>query len=225
MRAARHAELRRRRSDGGSTFAEAPERPAPEARIIWDASLDPGTLRVVAMPTPASDPDGILLADLSPWLTIAADPEGHEHCVLSDGWHHIRLDVADGSLIGSAAVRLHYTIAGTLSAERQVLPLRRLLHLCRYRAFSRSLFPDDRRVARWVRALRVHDALVDGASQREIAATLFGAARANDAWQGESDSLRLRVRRLAGLARRLATGGWRSLMTRSGASEDRMDER
>lgn len=214
----------RRRSDGGSTFAEAPERAAPEARIIWDASLDPGTLRVVAMSTTPSDPDGIVLADLDRWLTIAVGGDGHEHCVLSDGWHHIRIDVEEGSLSGRAAVRLQYAMSGTRSAERQTLPLRQLLHLCRYRAFSRSLFPHDRRVARWIRALRVHDALVDGASQREIAATLFGAARANEAWQGGSDSLRLRVRRLAGLARRLATGSWRSLMTGSGEREDRVDE-
>lgn len=214
-RAARRAGRGRHRSDGGSTFAEAPDRAAPEARIIWDAALDPGTLRIAAEPTVASDPDGVRLAELAPWLTIAVDPDGCEHCVLSDGWHHIRLDVESGSLIGSAAVRLHYAISGTRSAESMILPLRRLLHLCRYGAFSRTLFPQDRRVGRWARALRVHDALVDGASQREIAVALFGEDRVRDAWQGESESLRLRVRRLVGLARRLAAGGYRSLMTRS----------
>lgn len=177
------------------------------------------------MPTTVSDPDGVKLADLSRWLTIATDPDGCEHCVLSDGWRHIRLDVTDGSLGGSEAVRLHYAITGTVSAEHKILPLRRLLHLCRYRAFSRALFPHDRRVAHWLRALRVHDALLAGASQREIAAALFGEGRTSEAWQGESDSMRARVRRLTALARRLGGGGWRSLMTRSATGDDHLADR
>ena len=70
-------------------------------------------------------------------------------------------------------------------------------------------------MARWVLALRVHDALVEGASQREIAIGLFGAERVGEHWRGGSDSMRLNVRRLVGLARRLAQGGYRTLMTRS----------
>jgi hypothetical protein len=134
--------------------------------------------------------------------------------VLSDGWRRIRLDVERGSLAGGGPVLLHYAIAGTVGAESRLLPLRRFLHLCRYRAFSRALFPHDRRVVRWVRALRVHDALGAGASQREIAIGLFGEDRVKAEWRGRSDSLRLHVRRLAGLARRLTGGDWRTLMTR-----------
>ncbi|TPG21785.1 DUF2285 domain-containing protein [Sphingomonas koreensis] len=212
-----------RRFDGDYAFAEAPERAAPDARIIWDARLDPGTLSVAAVPTSGSDPDGIRVADLAPWLAVARDPDGREHAVLSDGWHRIRLEVDSGSLIDSGSVLLRYRIAGTLGAEPKILPLRRLLHLCRYRCFSRSLFPEDRHMARWVRALRVHDALVDGASQRDIAIGLFGEDRVTDAWYGESDSLRLRVRRLTGLARRLAQGGYRTLMKRSPSCDSDSD--
>ncbi|WP_233503687.1 DNA -binding domain-containing protein [Sphingomonas psychrotolerans] len=75
-----------------------------------------------------------------------------------------------------------------------------------------SLYPPDRRVDRWILALRVHDALVAGASQREIARVLFGDLPANGEGDRRSDSLRSRVRRLVADARLLAGGGYRALM-------------
>src|SRR5688500_1806692 len=77
--------------NGGFTFAERPEVEAPDARILWRADLDPGTLRVRAAPIEADHPDAIDMAVLAPWLTIVADETG-EHAVLSDGWRHIRID-------------------------------------------------------------------------------------------------------------------------------------
>lgn len=198
--------------NGGSTFAEHPGLAVPDARIIWRADLDPGTLRVVAVPTFRDDPDGIDPRALAPWLTIVADFDGAEHAVLSDGWHHIRLDLAGGSLRAGDPVVLHYQLAGVRSVYPRILPLRRLLDLCRHRRFAASLFPHDRRVDRGLDLLRVHDALVAGASQREIAGTLFGVERVEEDWRGSSDSLRSRVRRLVHDATRMARGGYRFLM-------------
>jgi hypothetical protein len=112
------------------------------------------------------------------------------------------------------AVLLHYQLMGIASAAPKILPLRRLLHLCRRRRFARSLFPPDPRVARWLLLLRVHDGLVSGASRREIAAALFGIERVAAEWPGASDSLRSQVKRLARDARAMARGGYRSLMRR-----------
>ncbi|WP_439540740.1 hypothetical protein [Sphingomonas sp.] len=81
-------------SPGGFTFAERPEVEAPDARIIWHADFDPGTLRVIASPIGRGDPDAIDPALLAPWLTLVRDPHG-EHAVLSDGWHRITDEVAD----------------------------------------------------------------------------------------------------------------------------------
>ena len=198
--------------NGGSTFAERPELEAPDARIIWHADLDPGTLDVVAVPTDRNDPDGMHPAMLAPWLTLVADVRGIEHAVLSDGWHHIRLDIDDGTLRGETAVVLHYRMHGRVSAERRLLPLRQFLHLCRRRQFARSLFPHDPHINRLVDMLRVHDALEQGASQREIGAVLFGAERMANDWIGASDSLRSRVRRLVREAGIMARGGYRTLL-------------
>lgn len=218
VRAVRH-EAHRRLSrstpiDGVSTFAEAPDRPAPDARIIWHAALDPGTLRVVATPADPADADSVRLDRLAPWLTLVRDAAGHEHAVLSDGLHHIRLDVEEGSLGGGDAVLLRYRLMGIASAAPKILPLRRLLHLCRRRSFARSLFPPDPRIDRWLLLLRVHDGLRSGASHREIAAAVFGDEHVAEEWPGASDSLRSQIKRLVRDARAMARGGYRSLLRR-----------
>lgn len=199
---------------GGFTFAEQPDRAAPAARIIWHADFDPGTIGVAAVPADPSDPDSLLIDRISSWLAMAVDAEGREHVVLSDGWHHIRLDVEEGRLTGQEAVLLHYRLRGLASAENRVLPLRRLLDLCRHGRFARSLFPCDPRIDRWIDMLRVHDAVRDGASQREIGAALFGDERVARDWSDGSDSLRSRVRRLVREAHAMARGGYRQLMLR-----------
>lgn len=200
---------------GGFTFAENPQRAAPDARIIWHADLDPGALRASALPACNSDPDAIDAALLRPWLTIAVGVDRTEHAVLSDGWRHIRIDIEKGSLAAGSPVVLHYRLAGIVGAESKLLPLRRLIYLYRHRRFARTLFPRDPRVGRHLMALRVHDALAAGASQREIAEILFGGNPADWGHDGRSDSLRSRVRRLAREARRMAEGGWRTLLRRS----------
>lgn len=203
------------RARGGCTFAEDPARSAPEARIIWHADLDPATLPVIAIPTDRADPDGLDLDRVAAWLTVVTDPDGYDHAVLSDGRHHIRLDVAQGRLAGETLVHLHYRLHGLSSAEAGLLPLRRLLHLQHHRRFARSLYPRDPWIERGIQLLRVHDALADGATQREIGAVLFGEARVAEDWNDRSDSLRSCVRRLVREARALAQGGYRELM-RSG---------
>ena len=62
--------------------------------------------------------------------------------------------------------------------------------------------------------LRVHDAISQGASQREIGAALFGDEQAVRDWNDGSDSLRSRVRRLVREAGAMARGGYRQLMQR-----------
>jgi hypothetical protein len=213
-RAPPHAERSLTQDGGGFTFAEHPALPAPEARIIWRAEIDPGTLHVVAEPADPIDPDGVRIDRLTAWLTVARDTAGQEHAVLSDGYRHIRLDIEEGTLEGAGAVLLHYRLRGIASAERRILPLRRFLHLCRTQRFARSLFPADPWIARWLMMLRVHDALAAGASQREIASVLFGAERVEADWLGTSESLRSRVKRLVRDARAMARGGYRSLLRR-----------
>ncbi|CAN5135759.1 hypothetical protein BH09PSE3_BH09PSE3_15220 [soil metagenome] len=204
--------LRSTPCNGGFIFAENPARAAPEAQIIWHADLDPGALRVTAVRADPCVPDAVDPARLAPWLAVAIDRDGHEHAVLTDGWLHIRLDVAAGSLVEGCPVILHYDLHGVQSARKGLLPLSRLLHLCRHGRFAASLFPADARVPRGLVLLRVHDALVQEASQRDIAVTLFGDAQVDLDWSYRSDALRSRMRRLVADARAMARGGYRALM-------------
>ena len=197
------------RRNGGFTFAERPEIAAPDARIVWHAAFDPGTLQVAAQPTDGSDPDGIDPRDLARWLTLVVDAEGRERAVVSDGYRHIRLDIDQGSLAGARPVVLQYRLHGVLSALPKLRSLRQFLHLLRHGQFSPALFPADRRTHRAILVLRVHDALTAGASQREIAEVLFGVDRVARDWRDPSDSLRSQIRRLVREARVMARGGYR----------------
>lgn len=161
-----------------------------------------------------ANPDCVHIDRLAPWLAIAVDAQGYEHAVLSDGWHHIRFDVVQGRLAGEEAVLLHYRLRGVVSAEARLLPLRRFVHLCRHQRFARSLYPPDPRIDRWIEMLRAHDALLAGASQREIASVFYGPERVALDWGDGSDSLRSRIRRLVRDAHVMACGGYRSLMQR-----------
>ncbi|HMI20858.1 MAG TPA: DUF2285 domain-containing protein [Sphingomonas sp.] len=192
-------------------FRENPDRIAPKALIVWRADIDPGTLRVIAAPTRSRDPDGLPLHSLRRWISLVPGMDGREHAVLSDGLHHLRLDVEQGTLAGGPVV-LHYLLHGTRDARPKLRTLRRLTAISLERRFTPSLFPADPRQDHWLWALRVGDALREGASQREIAEILYGPARTRGEWQGHSDSLRSRVRRLVGEARRLASGDYRKLM-------------
>lgn len=204
------------RSSGGSTFAEDPSIAAPDARLIWRANLDPSTLSVSAVPVGGSDPDRVDARDLAPWLALVSDIVGQEFAVLSDGLHHLRLDVDCGSLCAGTPVVLHYRLFGTDSLTPKLMPLRRLVDLVRHHRFAPHLYPADPRIDRWLLSLRVLDAINDSASQREIATALFGA-RVSTGWEGAADSLRSRVRRLARETRVLAQGGYRFMMrTRRG---------
>jgi hypothetical protein len=63
-----------------------------------------------------------------------------------------------------------------------------------------------------MRALQALDGVAAGASQREIAAALFGHDRAAAEWQPDSD-LRAKVRYLLQRGRRFVKGGYRDLLT------------
>ncbi|WP_195908603.1 DNA -binding domain-containing protein [Novosphingobium sp. Gsoil 351] len=168
-------------------------------------------LTAVAVAAEPNDPDALALAELLPWLNAAVDAAGIEHAVLSDGRHHVRIDVENGSLLSGTPVVLHYRIGGIVSAESKILPLRRLIWLVRNRRFGKALVVRDPRLKRHVLALRVSDALAAGATNREIAEELWDAGTASFEVR---ESLRLRIHRLVAETARLRGGAWRMLMRR-----------
>ncbi len=143
--------------------------------------------------------------------TVVISPNGGEHAAISDGYRRIRLEVASGTLC-DGPVRLRYRLQGLQRVDPKILTLRRLIALCRLGRFSSQLHPPERLASRWIAALRVHDALRAGATQREIAFGLYGDVAVRYDWGKGSDIFRLRVQRLTRVAHGLADGGYRALL-------------
>ncbi len=178
---------------------------------MWHADLDPFVLQVRATPARGSDPEAIDFARLARWVTIVHGGD-REHIALSDGWHRIRIDVVEGTLVEEGPARLDYLLSGLTCIDAHVLTLRRMLGLWRTGRFTRMLYPPEPSLPRRLETLRIGDAIAAGASYREMATALYGEAVVRAEWKGRSDFLMSRVRRRVAEARAMAAGGWRSLL-------------
>jgi hypothetical protein len=180
--------------------------------LLWRADLDPTVVAVRAIPAPPDDPDGLNLEQLRSFATVALADCGQEYLALSDGWRRLRLDVVEGSLCENRCVRLDYRLSGFRDLEPRLQTLRRLAALRRAGHFEPRLHPEASGLPRRLEALQVADGLSAGGSYREIAVALFGEARIRADWRKGSDYLLSRVRRRAAEARRMFSGGYRSLL-------------
>lgn len=134
-----------------------------------------------------------------------------EELLLRDGARHVRLLIRSGSVL-DGPVRLRFALWGLRNLERQLLTLRQVAALARSGRLPRRLAGTDSKNAQWIKLLRIHDALETGASQRDIAECLFGSDMVARGWDGRSDFLRSRLRRMIALQRRLVAGGYRRLL-------------
>ena len=168
-------------------------------------------LAVETLPVRRGDGDAFDLHQFGRLATVLRCPDGHEHLLLSDGVHHLQMEVTAGSLL-DGPVRFCYELSGFKHIEAKTLTLRRLMLLHRLGRFPSGLYPPERRARRWVMALQVYDAVQAGATHREIAVALFGEKVVKEDWCGRSDYLRLRVQRLLRMADKLVNGGYRDLL-------------
>lgn len=183
-----------------------------DASIFWRSDWDASVLAVETLPVQRGDGDAFDVRRFDRLATVLRCPDGHEHLLLSDGVHHLQIDVTAGSSLLNGPVRLRYELSGFKHIEAKTLTLRRLILLCRLGRFPRGLYPPERRAHRWVMALQAYDAVQAGATHREIAAALFGERGVKEDWCGRSDYLRLRVQRLVRTADKFVNGGYRDLL-------------
>lgn len=196
---------------GGCIFAEAAGTPCADARIFWRADWDSSVVLVEARPVSSGNAEAFDLRRLTAWATVLRLPDGRECLLLSDGARHLQLELVAGTLL-AGPVRLHYVLSGLTQIEVKTLTLRRLVMLYRRGRFPTGLFPPEPRARRWALALQAYDGLTAGASHREIAVALFGETTVREDWNGRSQYLRLRVRRLIQVATALVRGGYRDLL-------------
>lgn len=166
---------------------------------------------VAAWPVLSGHADAFDIRRFDGLATVLQTADGRELLLLSDGTHHLQLEVTAGSLL-AGPVYLRYDVSGLQHVEAKTLTLRRLLLLCRLGRFPLGLFPPELRARRWILALQAYDGMRAGASHRDIAVALFGEKAVRDDWCGRSEYLRLRVQRLLQVANRLVMGGYRDLL-------------
>lgn len=196
-------------SDGGCIFAEDSAKSFAEARPIWSATTDPSVIRATA--NPPHHADGVDLCTLGERRWIATDNDGREHLAIVQGGRHLRIDVISGT-IRQGPVLLEFHLDGVSDLRWKLDALHLLLRLCGLTDPGwRGLFP-DRRLPRLAEALRVLDALEDGASMTMIAAALLEHRQDALEWPGDGDSIKSWVRRRISLARALREAGPRGVL-------------
>lgn len=189
---------------------ERPELAGPGARPIWKREVYPSVL-VARAADEGEAQDRFDLERFGACATVVRSRSGAEHVLLSDRGRTLRLDILSGTLC-DGPVLLRFELAGMRSVLRPLLTLRQLVALWRGGRFSRALHPPEVRAGRWILLLRTHDALAAGADQREIAARLLDAEAAGPRWRVQASALRSRAQRLVREARKMAAGGYLSLL-------------
>ncbi|MDC7810539.1 DUF2285 domain-containing protein [Sphingomonas koreensis] len=179
--------------------------------MFWLPELHDAVVTVDAISADADHPDALDIRSAGVEALLLCVSGQGEQLLLRQGSRAIRLNVRSGT-VDQGPVRLRYALAGMARLEPQLLTLRRLVGLWRLGRMPADLFPSERRAPRWIELLRTLDALAAGASQREIAAALFGFETVERDWRGRSDYLRLRVQRLTATGRALVRGGYRFLL-------------
>ena len=179
---------------------ESPDRATPQARPIWALGADPSVIESWPKGRKAPEGDTLDIRAFADFVSVEVDDDQIEHWLLSDGQWIVRLDLHGGTLLGGP-VLLEHRVSGFESAVSKLGALRQLSQLAQRGTLTSSLLPRERRAARWVLELRTADALVEGATQQEIARAFFGGAVDQDGWRRENDSYRLRVRRLIRIAK------------------------
>lgn len=203
----RHAPYRaawRQRSVSPAAFGllafEDPDQPVPGARPIWAPSLDRRVIDSRPIAGPGREDDLLDIRAFANFVSVEVDECDTEYWLISDGKWMVRLDLHEGTLLGGPALLEHH-LRGLDSARPKLEALRQLMALAREGAMPGALQPHEGRAPRWILELRAADACRAGASQQEIARAFFGAAIPETRWRVESESYRLRVRRLVRTAR------------------------
>ncbi len=140
---------------------------------------------------------------------------GEHYILFSDGVRHLQLAISGVDLF-AGPLTLHCTLCGLAEFEIKSVLLRRLSSLYRDRRFLRRLYPVERRAQRWTAMLRSWDGMEAGATQRDIAAVLFGQKAATKDWDA---GYRTRVQRLVRGARKMVEGGYLKLLAKDGGGE------
>nr|WP_246427337.1 DUF2285 domain-containing protein [Sphingopyxis panaciterrulae] len=139
--------------------------------------------------------------------SLAVANNGQLHVVIGGVHHGVRVDIVAARPAALPLDRLIFPFTVAV-APKQLVEFRRLIAFFHGRPLTE--YVDTARLNRIVLALRVIDALGEGASLRTIGDEFV---RAGD-WPGAGDSTKSRARRLVSTARTIWAEGPRSILSR-----------
>lgn len=192
---------------GGCAFAIDPALDATEASVFWTPYIDPGTVVLTTIPAaPAVESTVLPELDLN---TARAGPDGLS-IVHGRGSRTVRLLLVSDASPAGPLVAVVSLGADGLDRIEAVARLWRAINGRRVPADARLTSQQRRRLRRMLQAV---DGRHEGASYREIAEAIFGAARVADTpWK--TSALRDATIDLVKDGLALIAGGYRSLLRR-----------
>lgn len=195
----------------GCHFIEDPSVFVPDIPMVWDPVLDGSVLRVEARAPRERRTSIFDLEQCASRAVLIRVDGGDEQCLLFEGLHRIHLHVIAGTLL-EGPVELRFNIGWSGAFEPAILTLKHFLHLCRSGQMPPHRPTPGRMRDRAISMLRVHDALSQGASIRDVGIMLFGLARIEAEWRDPGESLKSQCRRLIASARAMADGRYKELL-------------
>ncbi len=190
------------RPAGVCDFALPALRPGQPPLAFWRAEADPTVVRAHAVRVARGAANALDLYALNLPVTVFREA-GIEYVLICDGPRRLRLELTGDSVI-EGPIDLRYDLSGFSGLAAGATALHRLGALWRLRRLPRTLFPSDGVARRLADALRAWDAERAGASQRDIAGSIFGShmLRPTRHQPDPLTTLRKRIVRLVGKAGR-----------------------
>lgn len=139
--------------------------------------------------------------------TVLREPQ-HEQLSISDGFRRIGIVLENATFL-NGPISLVFQIN---DGDRLPYQLRSVAEFRAFRRLGRFQRRVDPHAQQWINQLRAHDAVQQGASEREIARTLFPRRLDDEGWREGSESVRSTVRRLIATSRRMVLDGYHKLL-------------
>ncbi|QJU60275.1 DUF2285 domain-containing protein [Sphingomonas sp. AP4-R1] len=178
--------------------------------MFWSPDLDPRIIPVSARPASVDDPDAFDILDQWGPVAILQRKGMAEQILLTRSGQSVRLALVAGTFL-NGPVRLAMEFSEWPLLNKRLETARRLAAF-REPSFVQRVTSSPAGRDRRLLVLRTLDAMATEYSYRAVATALFGPEYVAREWNGRSDFLKSRTRRLVAHAEHLVDGGYRAAM-------------
>ncbi|WP_246668114.1 MULTISPECIES: DUF2285 domain-containing protein [Bradyrhizobium] len=184
---------------------------ARDALVFWHARALKRVVRLRALPARQDDEEAAqLLADFKVERHAVIDAVGRPLVLMKGRGMHVAVELRDlPVLTGRFRPVFELERLSELAAQTELLKRLQRFMASEAPAPETPFFGADERLRQALLAL---DESLNGKTYRQIATTIFGAKMVADEWQGASQFLKDRTRRLVAKGTELMKGGYRDLL-------------